>query len=325
MQDFKNWKTVKRGCIFILLVTALLFVASRMVDPVFWYAKGNIEDRNKCIAGVLSEEPNTIDVLVLGDSETYTSFSPLQLWSEQGIPAYVCGQSGQWMQEAYYILKKVLKKQDLKTVVLETNMFFRCQGIMQDMQLSLGELTAYYFPIFRYHNLWKEAFDKEEDALTSYKGFEIRSAVKPYEGGDYMQEEKEQDKLSAYGQLYFDQILRLCRKHEIQVVLYSVPSPSNCNYHTHDVISNLAKKKEILYVDLNLKLEELGIDWKKDSLDGGDHLNLSGAKKATAYLGQYLKDACGLEDRRGQDAYDEWDKKAKKYKKKVQKILKSRK
>ena len=78
-------------------------------------------------------------------------------------------------------------------------------------------------------------------------------------------------------------------------------------------------------MDLNLKLEELGIDWKKDSLDGGDHLNLSGAKKATAYLGQYLKDACGLEDRRGQDAYDEWDKKAKKYKKKVQKILKSRK
>ena len=40
-----------------------------------------------------------------------------------------------------------------------------------------------------------------------------------------------------------------------------------------------AKDNSLTYIDMNLMLDELGIDWSLDSLDKGDHLNLSGAYK----------------------------------------------
>ena len=44
-----------------------------------------------------------------------------------------------------------------------------------------------------------------------------------------------------------------------------------------------------------------------DSVDSGDHLNFWGAKKATRYLGAYLKQTGLLTDRRADPAYSRWD------------------
>ena len=47
---------------------------------------------------------------------------------------------------------------------------------------------------------------------------------------------------------------------------------------------------DIKYNDLNLIYKDLGIDFEKDTADGGDHLNIYGAKKVSKYLGDYLND-----------------------------------
>lgn len=59
--------------------------------------------------------------------------------------------------------------------------------------------------------------------------------------------------------------------------MISTPSPANYNYKRHNTLEEYARQKGLKYEDLNLKEEELGIDWERDSLDKGDHLNLSGA------------------------------------------------
>ena len=48
------------------------------------------------------------------------------------------------------------------------------------------------------------------------------------------------------------------------------------------------------------------IDWENDTFDGGDHLNLFGARKMTKYLGDYLASECDLTDHRGDPAYRSW-------------------
>ena len=68
-----------------------------------------------------------------------------------------------------------------------------------------------------------------------------------------------------------------------------------------------AGKYGIPYLDFNQKLKELGIDWKSDTLDKGDHLNLSGAHKVTDYMTAYLQEHYMLPDHRGDEKFTSWD------------------
>lgn len=309
-------KKVRVGIFFAVLLGLLLFV-SCLFDPVSWFRKGKIQDRNQSFAGIQAEKENTIDVLVLGDSEAYTSISPLKLWKNHGFTTYVCGQSSQKIQEAYYMLKTALKIQSPKLVILETNMFFRYEGLVKSVETSLTEASGYYIPLIKYHNLWKKMADKSDTEADDYKGFIIRDAVDSYEGGEYMKDTTERADIPAYNRIYINAILKVCKENKIDVLLYSAPSPKNCNMKRHNAVSDCAEEKGIPYLDLNKKTAELGINWKTDSLDKGDHLNLSGACKVTEYLEKYLKENYNLPDKREDDAYKSWNDLAEKYKEKA--------
>ena len=54
------------------------------------------------------------------------------------------------------------------------------------------------------------------------------------------------------------------------------------------------------------------IDWAHDMLDGGDHINLSGAERTTNLVISYLKQY-NLMDKRNDKKYTEWNEEYKKY------------
>ena len=74
-----------------------------------------------------------------------------------------------------------------------------------------------------------------------------------------------------------------------------------------------AKERGLEFVDLNCDLDRIGIDWKNDFYDKGDHVNVFGAEKITAYLGEYVLNEFDLEDHRGDPAYQLWDEMIAKY------------
>ena len=104
----------------------------------------------------------------------------------------------------------------------------------------------------------------------------------------------------------FSKCIHYCKSQGSIPVLISVPNYTGWNYQTHNALQEIADKNGINFVDLNLELKKQ-INWKKDSVDGGDHLNIKGAKKTSAYLGEYLKKEYGLPDRRGTTNYKQWD------------------
>lgn len=307
-------KKLKRVILFLLVFAVLLWACSAGIQIIVRNVSGSVSGRSRVFASVSAEKKNTIDVLVAGDSESYTSVSPMDLWDRAGIAAYDCGQPGQRIQETYYILKTAFRTQSPKLVLFETNTMFRDPGFLKNVQLSLTEPLAYHFPVIKYHNAWKALFDGPGGPKKSYKGFEIRDKVVSYEGDEeYMKETKDKAQIPEVVRIYMEKIKRLCEKNGADLLLVSAPSPKNYNYKKHNSLEEYARENDLPYVDLNMKFRDIGIDWKMDSYDRGDHLNISGARKVTAYMGKYLSDNYDLPDRRNDDGWREWDNLAREY------------
>jgi hypothetical protein len=300
---------IKQFAAFVLLLIVMLTGASGFLNNVYVKQNNTIPGRYQSMVGIQKEKKDSIDVLVIGDSESFTSFSPMTIWEQTGISSYVCGQASQQITESYFMLKEALKQQSPRLLVFETNLFFRKLDGKKALQDIFSETGKYYFSIFRYHNAWKEFVEEKKMSDTQYfKGFSIRDGVASYEGGTYMKETDEKKEISAVIKSNFEKILDLCKENNIQVLLYSAPSPVNYSFKKHNALEEYAKEKDLPYIDLNLKTKELGIDWKKDSLDKGDHLNISGAEKVSKYMSKYLQDNYDLPNRRGSEEYKEWDK-----------------
>lgn len=319
MRDFKL--LLKKAALFLLILFVLLSGMSRMMLA---FAAANTDMpriRNQIYAELAGEKMNTIQVLILGDSETYTSVSPMDLWAGHGISSFVCGQSGQKIQESYYMLKKALKTQTPSLILMETNVLYREESFVSGMQTLLAEMGNYYFPVLRFHDIWKGMIFGETYSHRSYKGFQIRPGVRPYTGGNYMEKTEEKQEISGYNAFFMDKIAELSREKQIPLLLYSAPSPQNYSYKKHNGIQEYAGKRSLEYLDLNLRLKELDMDWKQDTLDAGDHLNLSGARKVTKWLGDYIARRYQLKDHRENSSYREWNRQAEQFQQENKKTL----
>ena len=69
------------------------------------------------------------------------------------------------------------------------------------------------------------------------------------------------------------QIVSLCKENNIQLILYSSPSPKNWTYAIHNGLEAFAQEYDLEFIDFNLLQEEIGLDWSADCLDDGDHID----------------------------------------------------
>jgi hypothetical protein len=310
-----------RCCAFLMILVLLLVVLSGLFLP-----KSNREDfgmEEPLANGILGERENSIDVVILGDSETYSAFSPMQMWEEQGFTSYVCGTSSQRLYYTCQMLNRASKNQQPQVVVLETNTIYRrCKP-----DSTLGNAANELLPVFQYHNRWKSLNVNDFGVgvnytyTTDFKGFYIKKKIASVSSLEtYMKDSTSSKSIYWINEFYLEQIRTTCEKNNIQLVLVSTPSTVNWNTKKHNGIQNYADQYDIPYLDMNQSGDELGIDWQTDTRDKGDHLNYSGAEKASAYLGQWLKDEFQLTDHRDDDAYHSWNDSLQRYLKKVEQL-----
>ncbi len=101
---------------------------------------------------------------------------------------------------------------------------------------------------------------------------------------------------------YLDKMAQLCRENDIELVLIKAPSLYPYWYDEwEEQVERFAEENGLRYLNFLELVEETDLDFSTDTYDAGLHLNLSGAEKVTRYLGRFLREQCGLEDRRGEE------------------------
>lgn len=275
----------------ILIALALLF--SYLLDPLRLGLLNSVDDRDIYVVGGLSAPKDSIDVLVFGNSQATVLFNT-KMADEEGINSYVVAQSGQSVSEAYFTLKELLKNQHPKVAIVESDMI--CDrdiypNSRTEIKILFNTIMYHFFPVLRYHEIWKQALGISEDPEPiHYKGFEERTVVDPYTGGEYMYPTDEKTGIPVVRKACLDSFVDLCEKNDIQIIFVSGVSPLYHSMEDHNYMQALADECKAPYFDMNLMRDEIGIDWDTDSLDAGDHVNLSGSNKETEYLINYMKD-----------------------------------
>ena len=293
-------------CILFFGVLLLLLIPVNMVlEP-----KNNTEEAGMYKASanaIQSQKADSIQVLFLGDSEAYSGFVPLELWNSTGIPSFVCSSLDQKMYETWELLQMAFECQSPKVVVLETNVLYRVYPSTDTIVPTLER----YLPAVRYHNRWKSLTLSDFTQRPSYtaeapdRGYHLLTAAESADVEGYMRPMEEWEPLSRQNRKYLQKIAELCREQNAQLILFSVPSPTNWTVRRHNTVGDTAQELGVPYLDGNML--ELGIDWDRDSYDGGDHLNYYGAAKVTGWLGTYLQENASLTDCREDPDYTQWN------------------
>lgn len=320
----KKSRPLLRSAAFLLILSLIIAACSWLVMP-----KSNVKSsgmRNARAFGYLAEKANTIDFVVIGDSETYSSISPMQLWKEYGYTGYICGTPGQHMEDTYYSLEKFCETQTPKLVILEANAMFRSSGFQEDVQRVFFREVEQSLPLIEYHDRWKNLSLQDFTGQIQYnwinplKGFVPTYVSKPWKGGhDYMKKTDKMKEIEEVNRHYFDKIASFCREKEIPLLVINAPAPVNWNYQKHNAIKRIAKDYNVPYLDMNFSSKEMGIDWNQDSRDNGDHMNVYGAQKVTTFLGKYLAKEYRLPDHRDDPNYASWNQNYNEYEKTIHK------
>ena len=305
MRDFK--RTGVRVALFAGLTALMLAVLSFIMNPLRGLTAGEPPRAEKNPVSVMRQPPETLDYLVYGDSLSYASVNPLQIFRDTGAAGYVCGGQGQDIFDIYWSLRQVLRRQSPRLVAIETHALNNSGGLGRSANRLVGSAAAAVFPVFRFHNMWRNALEPPEADIPYYKGFQLRPEITPYKGGDYRHFPGEDPGLDPVDLLLLRRIAALCEKNGARVVLFSVISPANYPESSTAAYAALAKKAGVEYWDMNPLWDEGLLDPAKDFFDGGDHVNYAGSKKLTAALAEQFPRWAPLPDRRGEPGFEAWE------------------
>lgn len=260
---------------------------------------------------------NAIDVLFVGDSDLYSGISPMELYQNYGITSANYGSPAASNVLMYYMLKEALKTQSPKVVIMNGTTIFnetesegmRAQAVDlmpndavkwelindKNYNFSLQDKIDMLFPFFRFHDRYLKLsasdFNKENNISTYSRGYVItRDKKRPNHNSEYMQDENK--KIDFKTKLLPEYVLKskaLCESLGIKFIFVTMPDSTAWDNAKYEKLSSWTKENNIEYLDLNEKIDDMGLNFTDDTDQFGMHMNIIGASKVSKYIGSYLK------------------------------------
>lgn len=298
-------KNIIKSILFCCGLVAILY----QLSPVFYPSQHTTDTGfgDVLLRSIDYQKPNSLDVVVVGDSEAYAGIIPLQLWKNHGIASHTIAMPKQPLHSIVNKVERVLQHQQPKVIIYETHSLFTETTRVGDMVQRIQDVL----PTLRYHNRWKESGPLEAPDLDVFLQGNVHKYTTVAQAADAKNYKKPTDKvvpIASINRFYFEKLVALCKEKGIRLVALTVPTTKNWSYARHNAVAELTKANDVTYLDLNLE-DSVVIDWAKETYDKGDHLNYFGATKVTTFLGNYLAQLTIFENKRQHPDYHEWNEK----------------
>lgn len=279
------------------------------------------------------------DVLFVGDSHMVNAVYPMELWQDYGIAGYNVAGVGNTLPVSYWVMMNALDYAQPKLVVIgvkDVEMSYKLSASSSDVHTAFdgypltrtkiraiedlmadsyamddaGDYYAdlrweYYFTLGKYHSRWSELTEGDfRPAYNRQKGAEMAVGVAVPNDYDIIDENQMLEE-SGEGYAYLRRMIEECQRREIGVMLVHLPYPSTEREQmAANAVYYIAEEYGVDFVDF-VNLDQV-VDYKTDCYDSFSHLNPSGARKVTDFLGRYLRDHFDLPDRREDESHSAW-------------------
>lgn len=329
----RNKKIVK---FFLLISSVFIFV---ILFVFLSYLLRPVTKSRQSICGFYAEDD--VDVMFVGGSACYCTWQPLQAWNDYGYTSYNFAMDAISPQVVKYAIKEVERYQSPELYVVDLRPF-QYGDIVDDGEMRMERVSSfrnfvdnikysynryevidryapsseekwtYHFDIAKYHsvlinllnsNNWTYLFNEKK--LLS-RGFHCHDDINTVNIVDTSLVEEEQV-LSGEMNDLFVELLEYCRDNELQVLFVVYPyCGAGEDQKKYNYMVNLIEEYELDYINTQNRIQDIGLENNNDFADV-NHVNLYGADKVTAYLGQYLVDNYDLPDHRNEEEYESWN------------------
>lgn len=323
MEDFKVRKRIGNiiRCVVFLTILVLSLYGINKVLETKTTMRNNIYTTTTTYNQFYKMQENTIDALFFGSSVAANAFIPQEIYNQYQIRTYNLATEQQSVFLSYYWLKEALRFQSPKVVILDTRFLFdihpetpintnegltrNCLDPMKWSKVKMEAVSelckldpahselSFYLTNIRFHDRWKAIQD--HDMLFSdlqhneLKGYAPIKWYGPQEyttfdhSGDYKKRVEPKPVMVTY----LDKMVQLCKDHDIQLVLLSLPGNKMSDGYDN-TLTDYAKTRSIDYYNLceTSLYQAIGAVLPKESVI--EHGNLWGAMKISQFIGKML-------------------------------------
>lgn len=323
-------KRITASVLFIALAVGVLYGTN-------WVFRLKSADGCYPMRMFYEQEEDSIDVLCLGSSHTYTNINPAVLWDEYGMASYDLAGSNQPLWNSYYYFKEALKYQTPELVVLDVYRALEENDYVDDtrtamnlfgmrysedwiecLEISLEDEDSFMDYFLRYpiyHAKYQELKATDFQAYNSdanganYKGFNLncRSTTVFGELPD-VSGVTEVGEMTNKAYTYLEKIILLAEEADVPLLLVNAPymAVSAEDKAIFNQVALMAEEHGVQFVDFNDYFVEIGLEPATDFAESS-HLNYSGNAKYSRYLADYIHENYDVSDRREDESYASWE------------------
>lgn len=290
-------------------------------------------------------DKNSLDMVMIGSSSVYTSFSSPLAWKESGFTSYVLATSGAPMGIAKSMLIEVRKTQNPKLIVIDMNgvmyndnfetkesslrLWIDNMPYSQNKVDTIDDLVpekdrcSYLNPFYKYHDNWEKLeaslkmtflelyyfFNKENLSVSGMSG--TAKCADRTNLVDVSEYHDVQPLFNESGKHLYD-LLDYLKSNDIQNVVF-INTP---RYYEKRMLvqrralnqaSEVIKEYGYKVYDLDYDLDTIGLDKHKDFYDH-NHVNIYGQAKVTKYLSKLFNKEYKLSNDYSDEIISKWNK-----------------